>query len=139
MHRIEELKDMAIEELERYAERGEINRNDLPTMDCLAHFAKNLCKILEYCEDRTGYSYGTRFNVRGTYSNADGRMGDRSYRGNYSYRDDYSNARRRDSMGRYSGDDNWMIDTLHDLREKAPNEQMRMEFQEFIDRMERMK
>ena len=122
MHRIEELKEMAIEELERYADKGEINRNDLPTMDCLAHFAKNLCKILEACEERTGYSYGTRLNMRGTYSG------------------DYSHARRRDSRGRYSGaDDNWMVETLHELKEKAPNDQMRMEFQEFIDRMERMK
>lgn len=129
MHRIEELKEMAIEELERYAERGELSRSELPTLDCLAHLAKNLCKILEYCEDRTGYSYGTRVNMRGTYS------GDRKM----PHYDDYS-YRRRDSMGRYSGsDDTWMIETLYELKEKAPNDQMRMEFQEFIDRMERMK
>lgn len=130
MHRIEELKDMAIEELERYAERGEISRSELPTMDCLAHFAKNLCKILEDCENRTGYSYGTRMNVRGSYSGDSRRK---------PYYDDYSYGRRRNSMGQYSGDDGWMITTLHELKEKAPNDQMRMEFQEFIDRMERMK
>lgn len=144
MHNIYALKEMAIEELERFAENGELNRSDLPTIDLLAHTAKNLCKIIEMCEQETGYSYGNRFNIRGTYSNENRGGGNR---GGYSSRmypysfDDrsYSMARRRDSMGRYSGDDDWMISTLEELKTKAPNDQMRMEFQEFIDRMQRMK
>ena len=131
MHKLYDLKEMAIEELERYADRGELSRSDLPTIDTLAHMAKNLCKIIECCEDRTGYSYGTRMNVRGSYS------GDHYRR---PYADGYAYGRSRDSMGRYSGgDDDWMIETLRELKEKAPNDSMRMEFQEFIDRMERTK
>ncbi len=122
MHDIYALKEMAIEELENFGRRGEISIKDLPTIDTLAHAAKNLCKIIEMCEEKTGYSYGGRMNVRGNYSSRGRGM----------------NAR-RDSMGRYSGDDDWMVETLHELMHKAPNEQMKMEFQEFIDRVERTK
>lgn len=143
MHNIYALKEMAIEELERYGEHGEFDRSDLPTIDLLAHTAKNLCKIIEMCEQETGYSYGTRFNVRGTYSN-ENRGGNRGGYSNrmypYSFDDrSYSMARRRDSMGRYSGNDDWMMSTLEELKMKAPNDQMKMEFQEFIDRMQKMK
>ena len=130
MHKIHEIKEMALEELGRFADRGELRRDDLPTIDYLAHIAKDLCWIINDCEERTGYSYGTRVNMRGTYS------------GDYRrpYYDDHSYARMRDSRGRYSGaDDAYLIETLHELKEKAPNDAMRMEFQEFIDRMERMK
>lgn len=143
MHNIYALKEMAIEELERFAESGELNRSDLPTIDMLAHTAKNLAKIIEMCEQETGYSYGTRFNVRGSGARG-GRGGySREYSGRmypYSFaEDEYSMARRRDSRGRYSGDDDWMMETLTELKEKAPTSQMRMEFQEFIDRMAKMK
>ena len=128
MHGVYMLKDEIIDELEKFGERGEISRNELPTIDMLAHTAKNLCKLIAMCEERTGYSYGGRADVRGRYSS----------RMNPMY-DDYSFARKRDSMGRYSSDDDWMMETLHELKEKAPNDRMRSEFDEFITRMERMK
>lgn len=118
MHGIYELKDQIIEELESYGMHGEINRSELPTIDMLAHSAKNLCKLIEMCEERTGYSYSGR----------------RMPHVNYSYR-----GSRRDSMGRYASDDDWMIETLHELKNKAPNDRMRAEFDEFITRMERSK
>lgn len=143
MHDIYALKDMAIEELEEYGRRGEFSRNELPTIDTLAHLAKNLCKIIAMCEEETGYSYGTRMTMRGNYSGRDHYSDLGSYSSRYPYYGDYSMARgrgaRRDSMGRYSGDDDWMMDTLEELKEKAPNDNMRMEFQEFIERMKRTK
>ena len=135
MHGIYKLKEEVIRELEEFGTRGEFSRNELPTIDMLAHTAKNLCKVIEMCEDMTGYSYGSRY-----YGN------DYSGRRRYSmastpdyYNPPYSMARGRDSMGRYSSDNDWMIDTLHDLKSKATNDQMRNEFDEFIMRMERMK
>lgn len=125
MHGVYELKDQIIEELESFGMRGEISRSDLPTIDMLAHTAKNLCKLIAMCEERTGYSYGSGVS---TYSSR------RMPRVSYSYA-----GPRRDSMGRYSSDDDWMIETLHDLKEKAPNDRMRAEFDEFISRMERTK
>ena len=118
MHGVYILKEVVIDELEKYGERGEFSKSELPTIDMLAHTAKNLCKLIAMCEERTGYSYGTKTMRMPSVS--------------YSYR-----GRGRDSMGRYSSDDDWMIETLHDLRDKAPNDHMRAEFDEFITRMER--
>ena len=51
---------------------------------------------------------------------------------------------RRDARGRYSGrsdgysmDTSDMIDELHELMQKAPDERTRMEFQRFIQKMEK--
>ena len=121
MHGIYELKEQLIEELEQFGMRGSINRSDLPTIDTLAHAAKNVCKIIEACEEATGYSYGSRS------------MRMPSMRG-YSYR-----GARRDSMGRYSGDSEELLENLYTLRDHAGNDHMRAEFDEFISRMERMK
>ena len=100
-------------------------------MDTLAHAKKNLMKA----EEMSG---GEGYSSRG-YS-----MGD--YRGEGSYRDGRSYARggrRRDAMGRYSSrgysmaaDD--MIAELHELMAEAPDEQTKMEFKRFIDKIERM-
>lgn len=119
MYELNELKERVMEELIEFGHKGSFSRNELPTIDLLAHTAKNLCKVIEMCEEKTGYSYGMRTNMRDNYN--------------------YSGARRRDSMGRYSADDDWMMETLHELKDKAPNDKMRMEFDEFISRMERTK
>lgn len=143
-----ELKMRALEELANYGRKGEFSRGELPTIDTLAHTAKNLCKIIEMCEETTGYSFGGRMNMRGNYSYNDGASyrrggysneGSSNRGGNYSnegmsYRGRYSNA-----MGRYSNDNDWLMDTLNELKEKSGNERMRAEFDEFISRMERMK
>lgn len=138
MHGVYELKDQIVEELERFGQRGEFSKNELPTIDMLAHTAKNLCKLIEMCEEKTGYSYGSGTSNRGGYSNAnysgEYSSANRMPRFNYSYR-----GQRRDSMGRYSSDNDWMIETLEELKESAPNETMRREFDEFITRMERTK
>lgn len=58
-----------------------------------------------------------------------------------------SNARRRDAMGRYSGENRRggysrndaradMVDDLRDLMRNAPDERTRMKFQRFIDDIE---
>ena len=122
MHGIYKLKDKIVEELEEYGEKNEIKASELPTIDTLAHTAKNLCKLLQMCEEETGYSYGDRYYGR-----------------NYSRYDDgmsYARGRRRYSDG-YSGSGDWMTEMLEELKEKAPNSHMKQEFDEFIKRLER--
>ena len=125
MRDLYELKEMAIEELKEYGRKGEISPRDLPCIDTLAHTAKNLCKIIEMCEEKTGYSYGSRGRMRGSYS-----YGDRA---------PYPYYGRRDSRGRYAGDDRWMVETLDELIMNAPNDHMKMELEEFKSRVEQMK
>lgn len=140
MHGLYALKDQIVEELEHYGMNGEFSRSELPTIDMLSHTAKNLCKLIEACEERTGYSYGNRVHMRGNYSYNDrGRYDHRSPYYDNSFARGRGRSASRDSMGRYSSDDDWMIETLNELKEKAPNDHMREEFDEFITRMERMK
>ena len=122
MHGIYELKEKIIEELEEYGMKNEVKASELPTIDTLAHTAKNLCKIIAMCEEETGYSYGNRMNDRRSY-------------GNMSY--GRSGRFNRYDDGGYSGGDNWLIDMLEDIKYKVPNEHMRKEFDEFIDRMKK--
>ena len=66
-----------------------------------------------------------------------------SYEGRSYARGRGRNAK-RDSMGRYSSEGGYsmagdeMIDELRDLMQDAPDEQTRMEFQRFIQRIEQM-
>ena len=117
MHGIYELKDKIIEELEEYGKRNEVKASELPTIDMLAHTAKNLAKLIRLCEEETGYSYGDRYYGR-----------------SYNRRPMYGMDNRTYGM---SGDSEWIVDMVKDLRDKATNENMRREFDEFIKRMER--
>ena len=116
MHGVYELKDKIIEELEEYGMKNEIKASELPTIDMLAHTAKNLAKLIRLCEEETGYSYGDRYYGR-------------------SYGNDHD---RRPMYGRRMfGNSEWIVDMVKDLRDKATNDNMRMEFDEFIRRMEK--
>lgn len=96
MHALYDLKGQLIEELEKIAKKGELNSASLDVIDTLAHATKNLCKIIESCEDEE-------------YSN---RISRRSY-ADRSYEDGMS--RRRDSMGRYAR--SYADDAMHKLEE----------------------
>lgn len=78
MHALYQIKEMLMEELETNGEK-KLTKESLTEIDTLAHALKNLCKVIESCEDE--------YSERG-------------------YARDYGNsyARRRDSMGRYTRD-----------------------------------
>ena len=118
---------------------GKLSMAETEYMDTLAHAKKNLMKGDEMSEE--GYSGMMYPRYYG-----DDRMDGRSYRDGRSYNDGRSYARgrnaRRDSMGRYSrgysmaAED--MVDELHELMEKAPDEMTKREFKKFIDKIETM-
>lgn len=115
MHELYELKNRLCEELEEYKDKP-LDKTNLDVIDKLSHTIKNLGKIIEQKEEEDGYS----------------NMG-------------YSNARRRDSRGRYSRDgmpmysyDDEMISKLHKLMDEAPDERTRVEFKHFINKIEKM-
>jgi len=139
MKELLELKDTLCKELEEYGRKGKMNAGDLEVVDKLTHTIKNLDKIIE--------------NYDGEYSNRGYSMRDGDYSNGYSMRGDYSNrydngqysmARgrgsraKRDSMGRYSSHNDMMIQELRELMEDAPDERTRMEFEQFIKKMEMM-
>lgn len=132
-----------LDDLERKVSKdGKLSMAEVQYMDTLAHAKKNLMKGEEMSEE--GYSGMMYPRYYGD---------DRSYRGGRSYADERSYARgdgrgrgrnaRRDSMGRYSragysmaAED--MVDELHELMEKAPDEMTKREFKKFIDKIETM-
>lgn len=126
MHKLIDYICDEMDELERKAGKdGKLSMAEVQYLDTLAHTKKNLLKAEEMSDG--GYS--------GRYY--DGR----------SYADDRSYARgrnaRRDAMGRYSSrgysmatDD--MMDELHALMQKAPDDMTKREFKKFIDKIETM-
>ena len=106
------LKNNLVSELEELGRQG-INKSSLETIDKLAHAAKNVAKVIECCEEdehSNGMGYSRRMSY-GHEPSMDYVRPDGSYRdGGASY------ARRRDSMGRYSGEGGVDEHTKEELR-----------------------
>ena len=124
-----------LEELERKVEKGgKLSSQEVQYMDTLAHAKKNLLKS----EEMSDGGYSSRPYMRGGVYSMDDGMSYARGRG--------SNAR-RDSMGRYSSrggysrnysmDDDFMSE-LHELKNSAPNSQVKQKFQQFIDEVNGM-
>ena len=109
MHALYDLKEKLMEELEGIAKKGELTKSSLETIDTLAHAIKNLCKVIESCEEDEEYSH---------------RMSRRSYR---SYDDGGGSGRRDPMSSRYavergrawSEQDQRMIRKLEELKNSA--------------------
>lgn len=111
MRELYELKKQLVEELESIGKKP-LNTADLAMIDTLAHSVKNLCKVIEACEDEEESS-------RRSYRSGYGRSYDRSY-------EDGGSMRSRRSMyggepGREwsGGHDEKTIRKLEELRESA--------------------
>lgn len=136
MHKLYELKETLIKELERYADNQTLDLQTLDVIDKLAHAGKNVCKIIEACEEEQyseamgGGSYRSmpHFRMAGSYAN------DGSYGSYGSYARGRGSNTRRDSMGRYSSAGDFRAD-LQDLMNSAPNEQVRQKLMETMNMM----
>lgn len=134
MHDLHELKEKLLKELEEYGGNAKFSKEDVETIKYMASAIDHICNIAEGEEE--GYSGRYPYWMGGAY--ADGNMGgNRSYRGR-----SYAGRRKRDSMGRYSGDgysrDGGMVEELRELMQDAPDERTRQEFQRFIQKIESM-
>lgn len=130
MHELYELKEKLLDELKEHGSK-ELSAGSLEIVDKLAHATKNLCKVIEACEEEEGHS-SRYYPEEYTYEGGSNRRG--SYRGN-SYR-------RRDSMGRYARDGYsrtmGMADKLRGMMQDAPDEATRQELQKMIGKLEDM-
>ena len=130
MHRLYELKEKFIKELEEYADYERYSREDIETAKYLASAADHICNILEAADSeyssRQSYDGYSRRNSYGYPHVGPSYRVDGSYRGR-------RNAP-RDSMGRYSG--NGMVEQLESLMQEAPNERIRQQMQQLISQME---
>ena len=120
MRELYELKDKLCKELEEYGSK-QLDVGSLDVIDRLSHAIKNLDKIIDRYE---GNEYSGRYPM---------------------YHDGVSFARKRDSMGRYSRGrmgysraDDTMITELREMMHDAPDDRTRLEFQNFISKLESM-
>lgn len=139
MHKLYELKDKLINELEDYADNGKFSKDDVEAIKYTASAIDHICNIVERADDE--------------YSGAmmDGRMYGRgvSYGEGGSYGEGRSYARgrgrnaRRDSMGRYSSEGysraaDGIVDDLRELMNDAPDDRIRQEIKTLIHKVEKM-
>ena len=133
MHKLYELKDKLIQELEDYANNSKFSKDDVEAIKYTASAIDHICNIVE---DEDEYSMA--------YEGNGAMMDGRSYaRGGYSRARGRDRNARRDSMGRYSRRgysmaDESMVSELRELMQNSPDEHIRHEFQKFIDKVERM-
>ena len=110
----------------RKVRNGGMSDGDLDTIDKLTHALASVKKIMAFMEDEDGYSGYDG----GSYRN--------SYRGSYMRGGSY--ARKRDSMGRYSGERgysrNALADKMRDLMMDAPDDRTRQEIQRMVEKLE---
>lgn len=110
MHKLYELKDKLMDELESYADNGKITPTDAEAIKYLSSSVDHICNIVKDAEEEDGYS-GRMY--------PDGMGG--SYRGYSREGRGYSMARgrmnaQRDSRGRYSGADGDVEDIKRDMQ-----------------------
>ena len=141
MHELYELKEKLMDELKEYGSKDEMTAGTLEVVDKLAHTIKNLCKIIEdaeeYSEAYGGGSYEGSYEGRSMRGGSYARGG--SMRGGSSYARGRGRNARRDSMGRYSTDNEMITDQLRDLMEEAPDMKTRQEIERLVKKMESMR
>lgn len=139
MQELYDLKEMLCKELKEYGTKGEMSAGSLDVVDKLAHALKNLDKVIEAYEDDDEYSNRAYPDGMGGSYRYTGNGG--SYRGGSYARGRGSNAK-RDSMGRYSANGGYsrhgggLVEELRGLMQDAPNDQIRMEMQRLVDKVE---
>ena len=126
MHKLYDLKEKLMQELEDYSENGKFSKDDVESIKYIASAIDHICNITEESDEYSNMYYGDG----GSYE--DGRGGNRSYaRGR-------GRNVRRDAMGRYSRANDDMIEQLRMMMQEAPDERTRQEFQRFITKVEQM-
>lgn len=138
MHKLEELKEMLMRELESLTKKGELSAGSLDAVDKLTHSIKSICYIIDNMDDDEGSSgaRGRGRNARrdsmGRYSN-DGMM----YDGNsYDGRSYENRGGNRNMSGRYSRAKNEIMEQLRELEMNADDGEMKRMIREWMRQAE---
>ena len=144
MHKLYELKDKLMKELEEYADNGKFSKEDVEAIKYTASAIDHICNIVE---DEDGEYSEAMMPVDGGYTYARGRSyargGRGANRGGRSYARGRMNAR-RDAMGRYSREGDYsragedIAEQLRDMMQDAPDEHIRMEIERLANKVEKM-
>ena len=144
MHKLYELKEKLMKELEGYSENGKFSEKDVEAIKYITSSIDHICNIVERADEEysmamDGNSYDGNYDGRVYGSYAGGRQGGgRSYARGGSYARGRGRNARRDSMGRYSremgysgADEDFRME-IENLIEDAPNEQVKQKMRELM-------
>ena len=127
MHKLYELKEKLVDEMEGYADNGKYSKEDIELIKYMSSAVDHICNIIEKYDEEDEYSM-----MGGSYAR-DGRGGNMGGRGRSNAM--YSRARRRDAMGRYSrAEDDFRME-LQELINDAPNDRIRQKMQGIMSEM----
>ena len=132
MKELYDLKDMLCDELKVYGKKGDLTAGSLDVIDKLSHALKSVETIIAMEESDGEYSSRYYYENRPM-------TGSRDYNGTSYARGRRGNVR-RDSMGRYSrdGEMDSLVESLRDLMDEAPNENVRTEIHKVVKKIEGM-
>ena len=133
MHKLYELKEKLMRELEDYSENGKFSKEDVEAIKYITSAIDHICNIVENEDEYS--NAGMMGSGPYSYAYADG---GRSGRSNRSYARGRGRNARRDSMGRYSSEGGYSYDfkvDLEELMQDAPNERVKMKLREVMQEM----
>lgn len=136
MHKLYELKEKLMNELEDYAENGKFSKDDVEAIKYTASAIDHICNIVEdaggeYSEAMGTMPYGMR---GGSYA-----RGGRSYvRGGRGDRRGGANQYGSYAMGGYSRASEDIAEQLRGIMSEAPDERIRMEIERLANKVEQM-
>jgi len=128
MHKLYDVKEKLIREMEEYANKSNLSKDDVMSIKYLSSSIDHICNILEKADEEE-------------YSNAMGNSYEMSYaRGGRGSSYARGGNVRRDSMGRYSRERGYSMEDdfrseLEELMREAPNEQIKMKLQRIMSEM----
>ena len=140
MHKLYELKDKLMKELEEYADNGKFSKDDVEAIKYTASAIDHICNIME---DEDGEYSEAMMPMGDGYTYIRGRSYARGGRGSRSYARGRMNAR-RDSMGRYSREGGYsgagedIAEQLREMMPDAQDERIRMEIEKLANKVEKM-
>lgn len=136
MHKLYELKEKLMRELEDYSENGKFSKDDVEAIKYITSAIDHICNIMEDADEEYSGSYA--YEGGGSYADGGRGMSRAGGRGGRSYARGRRGNVRRDSMGRYSTTGGYSYDFKMDLEElmkDAPNEHVKMKMRELMQEM----
>ena len=136
MHKLYELKEKLMNELEDYADNGKFSKDDVEAIKYTASAIDHICNIVEDAGGEYSEAMGTMPYGMGGGSYA---RGGRSYvRGGRGGRRGGANQYGSYAMGGYSRASEDIAEQLRGIMSEAPDERSRMEIERLANKVEQM-
>lgn len=140
MHKLYELKEKLMRELEDYADNGKFSKEDVEAIKYTASAIDHICNIVEEADGE--YSEGM-YNSYNSYNDGMGGSYARRVRtGSYARGGNRRNRRGANQYGSYargySRASEDLAEQLRDIMQDAPDEKIRMEIERLANKVEQM-